>query len=171
MFQSSVLNGDFHFNGALSCKTLVAPPLSIGDAEIKAVAAINATKVVHQFPVYVSQAPGSAVIAATSHLHILRAVGEIVSIEAMTPTPATGADRTVSIDLQKSTGGGAFATVLNAPITLNNATTARTPVSGAINSTALIDNDILQLVVTVAGAVGNQAQGLLVAVTLRENPL
>jgi hypothetical protein len=165
-----LINNDLHINGTLSCKAFNSPPGSITDDDIEGAAGIDATKVVHQFPLFVSQAPGTAVVAATTHLHILRATGTVVAIEAMTPTPATGADRTVSIDLQKSTAGGAFATILTAPIALNNATTARTAVTGTLANDAVVDGDILELVVTVAGALANQAQGLLVTVTLRENP-
>jgi len=165
-----LINNDMYVNGAFGAKVLIPPPGCITDTAVQAQAGIDATKLIHQFPLRYSQAPGTAVIAETTHLHITRATGTVVSIEAMTPTPATGADRTVSIDLQKSTAGGAFASILSAPITLNNSTTARAVVTVTIANTALVDGYFLELVVTVAGAVGNQAQGLLVTVTLRESP-
>jgi hypothetical protein len=165
-----LLNNDLHVNGTLSCKTFNPPSGSITNAAVLAAAGIDASKVVSRKSLAVSQAPGTAVVAATTHLHIVRAAGTVVAVEAATETPATGADRTVTVDLQKSTSAGAFATVLSAPITLNNTSTARTVYSGAISSTAVVDNDLLRLVVTVAGAAGAQAQGLLVTVTLDENP-
>ncbi|WP_254509893.1 hypothetical protein [Anatilimnocola floriformis] len=154
----------------MSCKTFTLPAASVGNATIAGAAGIEATKVVHQFPLHVQQVPGSAVVSATTLIHISRAVGTVVSIEAITTTPATGGDRTVSIDLQKSTGAGAFASILSAPFTLTNATVARTVALGMIPSPSLIDGDVLQVVVTVAGAAGSQAQGLLITVTLREEP-
>jgi hypothetical protein len=165
-----LINNDLHVNGALSCKTFTLPAASVTNASVAGGAAIDATKLVHQFPLYVQQSPGSAVVAATTLLHIARAAGSIVAIEAMTTTPATGADRTVTIDLQKSTGGGAFASALTTTIVLDDDTTARTPVAGTVASPSLVDGDQLQLVVTVAGAAGAQADGLLVTVTVREEP-
>lgn len=165
-----LFNNDVHVNGALSCKTLNPPASSITNTAIIAGAGIEATKVVHQFALEYTQPGGTAVVNATQLLHILRAGGEVVSIEAFVTTVATGADRTVTIDLQKSTAAGAFATILTSGLVLNNASVVRTVYSGAIASPTLIDNDLLQLVVTVAGAAGNQAQGLQVTVTLRENP-
>jgi hypothetical protein len=165
-----LINNDLHVAGHLSCKTFTLPAACVSNATIAGAAGIEATKVVHQFPLYVQQAPGTAVVSATTLIHIARAVGTVVSIEAITTTPTTGGDRTVSIDLQKSTGGGSFATILSAPISLTNATTARTVVSATISNPSLVDGDLLQVVVTVAGAAGSQAQGLLVTVTLREEP-
>lgn len=165
-----LFNNDVHINGTLSAKTFTPPAGSIGDSGIAAAAGIDATKVVHQFPLVYTQVPGTAVLAATQLVHILRASGTVASIEVMTPTPATGGDRTVTVDLQKSTAAGAFATILSSVVTLNNATAARTPVTGAIATPSVVDGDLLQLVVAVAGAAGNQANGLLVTVTLRENP-
>jgi hypothetical protein len=165
-----LIQNDLHVAGHLSCKTFTLPAACVGNATIAGAAGIEATKVVHQFPLHIQQSPGSAVVSATTLLHILRAIGSVVSFEASTTTAATGGDRTVSIDLQKSTGGGAFATILSSPISLTNATTARTVVSGTVSNPSLVDGDLLQVVVTVAGAAGSQAQGLLVTVTLREEP-
>lgn len=163
-----LIQNDLHVAGHLSCKTFTLPAASVGNATIQGAAGIEATKVVHQFPLTVQQA--STVTNATTLLHILRAVGTVVSFEAITATPATGADRTVTIDLQKSTGAGAFATILSAPISLDDATTARTVVSGTVSNPSLVDGDLLQVIVTVAGAAGSQASGLLVTTTLREEP-
>lgn len=162
------INNDLHVNGTLSCKTFQPPQGSITNGHIIGAAGIEATKVVHQFPLKVEQS--GTVVNLTTLLHILRASGSVESIEAVVTTPATGSDRTVTIDLQKSTAAAAFATILNTPISLTNSTVARTVVSGAISNSVLIDNDILQLVVTVAGALGAQAAGLLVTIVLRENP-
>lgn len=103
-------------------------------------------------------------------IHIARASGTLKAFEAIIATVATGADRTVTVDLQKSTGSGAFATVLSATIGFTNASAVRTIASGTISGTTFVDGDIFQIVVTVAGAAGNQAQGLLVALNFEENP-
>jgi hypothetical protein len=166
----SVINQDLYVAGNLSAATFNPPSGSIGNSAIVANAGIDATKLVHQFPLVVQQSPGSAVVAATTLLHIARASATIVSIEAFVATPATGADRTVTIDLQKGSASSAFASVLSSTMQFTNADAARKVKQGTITSASLADNDLLQLVVTVAGSAGAQAQGLCVVVTLRENP-
>ncbi len=165
-----LINNDFHVNGTLTAKLFSAPNGSITNAAIAASAGVAATKLEHQFAKDVTQAPGSAVVAATTLVHTVRGVtGEVVAIEAITTTPATGADRTVTIDLQKGNASTAFATIMASTIVLNNGTAARTPVSGTISAPDIADGDTLQVVVTVAGAAGAQAQGLLITLTLRED--
>ena len=165
-----LINNSLHVNGTLSAKLFTPPDGSISNDAIAGAAGIEATKVVHQWTLPVRQSPGTAVVAATDLLHIARFAGEIVAIEAATATVATGADRTVTIDLQKSSSGGAFASVLTGGIVLDDGSTNRVPVAGTINSPDFVDGDLLQVVVAVAGSAGAQAQGLLVSVTLREHP-
>lgn len=162
------LDQDVYVNGQLSSKTFSPPAASIGNAAITGT--IVATKLESAFNL--SYAQTGTVVAATTYLRIVRgATAEVVSIEAaITETIATGADRTVTIDLKRSTAGGAFATVLSAPIVLDNTNVLRTLEAGTVSLPDLVDGDILQLTVAVAGAAGNQALGLVVAVTLREDP-
>jgi hypothetical protein len=167
---TSVFNQDLHVNATLSAKTFNPPTSCITNAAIQSNAGISASKVVHQFPLYVNQAPGTAVVADTSLIHVARASGTLLSFEAATPTIATGADRTVTIDLQKSTAGGAFATVLSGTIVLDDDSVARVAEAGTFSSTSYVVGDLFQVVVTVAGAAGNQAQGLIVTLWTTENP-
>jgi hypothetical protein len=113
--------------------------------------------------------PTAAVTALTKWLHIVRGgTGARVAFEAAIALGPTGADRTITVDLQKSTGGAAFATVLSATIGFVDASVERVATAATISSTALTDGDILQVVVTVAGAAGNQATGLTVTLTYDE---
>lgn len=166
-----VLNHDVHVNGTLSAKLFNPPSGCIDDDAIEAAAEIGATKVVHQFPVTYQQPIASAVVAATAYLHIARGDGTIASLEAAVDTVATGADRTVTIDLKKSTAGGAFASVLTGTLVHNDASTSRTATAATVNTTSYVDGDIFQLTVAVAGAAGNQALGLVVTLNLQESPL
>ena len=165
-----LVNNDLHVNGALSCKSFNAPPGSITNDDIEAAAEIDATKVVHQFVIPYAQAGGTAVVAATLPVHVCRTSGEVVAVEAAVLTKATGNDRTVNVDVQKSTSGGAFATILTAALEFDDASTDRVAVAGTVLSPELVDGDLLQIVVTVAGSNLAQAQGLIVSVTLREWP-
>lgn len=155
----------------LSAGTFTPPAGCITNAAIVAAAGIEATKVVHRHFKHVYQSPGSAIVAQTVDVHIARASGTLKAIEAaITGALADDASRTVTIDLQKSTGGAAFASVLTATFAFSSSDTIRTLKSGTLNTTAFVDGDILRVVVTVAGGSGNQAQGLVVAVNFEENP-
>ena len=152
--------------------TNFTPPAScVTNAAVAAAAGIAATKLVHQFSLDYAQAPGSDIATATLDLHIAQATGEIVAFEAaITGVVATG-DRSVTVDLQKSTGGGAFATVLSAAITLDSGNALRVLEAGTVSTTTFADGDLLRVVVTqVAGSTGTRPQGLAVTVTVRENP-
>jgi len=115
--------------------------------------------------------PSTTVTALTRDIHIVRgATGALVGVEAaICGAIATGADRTITVDLQKSTGAGAFATVLGSTIGFTNVSVLRTAVAGVLNSTSLLDGDILRLIVTVAGSASAQATGLFVTVTAEES--
>ena len=169
------IEGTVHFPGTVSIGSYFYPPAgSINNDAISSSATqrIAASKVVHQFTLTRQPfGPATTISAITELLHSVRgAAGTAIGLEVSVVTPATGADRTVSIDLQKSTGGGAFATILTTPLVLNNATAALTPQSAVIASSSLSDGDILRVVITVAGAAGNQAIGLLLALVLQEDP-
>ncbi len=73
--------------------------------------------------------------------------------------------------MKKSTGAGAFATVLASTLVFTNASVLRTAVAATLGATlTYVVGDIFQLYVTVAGAAGNQALGLAVDLFLAENP-
>ncbi len=167
----TTMNADLHINGALSSKTFNAPDVSIANAAISATAAIAATKVESSFGVTAELAESSTNVAAVTKLvHIVRGVtGEIVGFEVAIMAAMT-TDRTLTVDLQKSTAGGAFATVLSSAISLTDATVVRTATAGTINSADLVDGDILEMIVALGGSSGTFAQGLVGTVILREDP-
>lgn len=166
---------DLHVTGTISAGVIQLPASSVGNADIEAAAGIAASKVVHQAPGAQGAAvelfgPTTAVTALTKTLGMAYASGTLVAFTAWIEVVATGADRTVTVDLQKSTGAGAYATVLSATAGFTNASAVRTAVSGTISTTPYVAGDIFRAVVTVAGAAGNQATGLSVRLMLQENP-
>lgn len=168
---TSVVDSDLIVRGTLAATNFNPPASSITNAAIVAAAGIEATKVVHRFPIHIELfGPAVTVTALTKLAHIASASGTIAAIEAIVITPATGADRTVTIDLQKGNQSTAFATVLSSTVGFTNSTAAREVKTGTISTSAYADGDTLELIVTVAGAAGNQALGLLVTVWLQENP-
>ncbi len=84
-------------------------------------------------------------------------------------TPPTGAMQ-FTVDLQRSTAGGAFASILTGPVTITSANTARQTVQAALAATAYLAGDQFQVVVTPSGGSGTQAQGLAASLWVRENP-
>lgn len=148
------------------------PDGTVTDAMVNNLAGISALKLEHQFPLNAELFNATTPVSATSKTaHIVQgATGEVVSVQAFVTTPATGADRTANVDLQRSRAGGAFATILSSTVTFNNASAALTPATGLISSADLLRGDLLQYVVTVAGSTGSQAVGLSVTAFLREDP-
>lgn len=168
---TDIINNDLHVAGSLSARSFTPPAGSVANASIEAAAGIVATKLEHQHAIHYAQVPGSAIVAATQDVHIVRgATGDVVALEAaLTGALADHVSRTVTVDLHKSTGGGSFATVLTSTIGFTSSSTLRTAVAAVVNSAGLVDGDILRIVVTVAGGSGNQAQGLQVTLTIRED--
>lgn len=163
--------GDIAANGAIYTTGLYSTGATITNAMVSGSAAIAASKLVKTFAIPVRQYGTTAVVAQTDDIMIMTSTGTIVSMEAaITGTIATGADRTVTVDLHKSTGAGAFSTVCSATIGFTNASVLRTLASAAFSSTSLVDGDILRVVVTVAGAAGNQALGLIVTTIINQDP-
>ena len=111
-----------------------------------------------------------AVAASETLLFIANGAGTFNKLEAVVITAATGADRTVNIDLQKSTAGGSFSTVLTATLEFDNVDVALTPTTATFTTDTYLASDIFKIIVTVAGAAGNQAIGCVVSVTKSENP-
>lgn len=162
--------GDYHVAGVITCEGFVPPTNSITNNSLVANAGVETSKLVHRHLINLRQAPGSAVVAATYDIHIARAAGVLRAIEAViTGTVASGADRTITIDLLKSTGGGAFASVLSPTLVLDNTNVVRVLETGAINTTAFVDGDLYRVTVAVAGSAGNQADGFSILITIDEN--
>ena len=129
------------------------------------------SKVQHRYALEYEQS-GTVAADTGKVLRVVKgATGVIRAMQALVwSAVATGGDRTVNVDLKKSTGGGAFATVLSATIQFTSASSLRAASAGVFSDTSLQAGDILQIVVTVAGAAGAQAVGLHVSVTVAETP-
>jgi hypothetical protein len=76
---------------------------------------------------------------------------------------------TVTVDLQRSTAGGAFASVLSAVVTLDTANTARVAELAGIATAGGVAGDLYQLVITATAGGGTLPTGLFVFLTLKED--
>jgi hypothetical protein len=102
------------------------------------------------------------------HYHVFGQTAEIQDFSAVVDTVPTSSAQ-VSIDLQRSTLGGAYATVLSTPIVISASSTNRVAIAAAIASPDLVTGDMLRYVVTISGS-GTQAVGLLVSSHIVEDP-
>lgn len=167
----TIFNEDVLIRGTLRTRAFVPPSQCITNAAVEEAAGIDADKLEHQHSINIELfGPTTSISALTKLLYIVYGTtATIVNVEAAVVTKATGADRTVTVDLKRSTAGGAFATVLSATIGFTDGSTNLTPVTGTITSASLVDGDLLEATVAVAGSAGNQALGLLLTLTVRED--
>ena len=144
----------------------------IKNSDIATGAGLAANKLVHQKTLSVELAEGSTACAAIEKiLFIASAAGTLQSFEAAVVTGPTGADRTVTVDLERGQAGGSFSTVLSTTVNIVDATADLTPVVAVISNTTVADGDIYNLKVSVAGSAGNQAKGLIATLIMDETPI
>lgn len=100
----------------------------------------------------------------------MRTGGVLQKLEAIiTETILTG-DRTVTIDLKKSTGGAAFATVLSATIQFANGDTLLVKETATLSDTTFSAGDVFELSIVTAGSTGTQPAGVAVHLSAYEHP-
>lgn len=159
----------------LSCSQFSPPAGCITNAAVIANAQIDATKLQQQGAGMGTckelVAPGTAVTANTGTIVFKAlATGTLAGFAAWVETPATGADRQITLDLKSAApGSSTFTSVLTAVITIDNTALAGTEVAAAITTPAYVAGTRFKVVTTVAGASGAQATGLSIRLTPREN--
>ena len=159
-----------HCTGAITAKTLTPNDGTITNAKVAADAGIEATKLIHQHSIRYNQASGSDVASATEVVHIFRSTSTIVSVDVIPDTAPTGGDKEYTVDVKKSTGAGAWASILTGVITVDSGSTDRTVQAGVLSDSDAIDNDALQIVIAASGSTGSQGQGVCVVINTREQP-
>ncbi len=139
-------------------------------AMVKSTAGLSGTQIVRHESINIElYGPATTIAALTKWLHLVRgATGTIVAAQVVHAVAGTG-DRTVTVDLQKSTAGGAFATILSGTMQVLVATTIRTAVTATISSAGVVAGDIIEAIVTLGGTTGSYPQGLLLTVTIEED--
>ncbi len=142
----------------------------VDNAGVKTNAAIAATKLVARHAINYNQKNGTNVVAETKAVHLTRAAGTIQSIEAFPVVGPAGGDLKYTIDVQKSTGAGAFSTILTTPIDVVNGSVNRVQINAALASANFVDGDAFQVVVALSGSTGTQGQGVVLVINADENP-
>ena len=174
MTQATQIRGDQHFiDNVVFKKGVTIPSGTITDDDIEAGAGIDASKLDHQYMLTHTQATGTDVVAQTELVHIAWGDGELIGVFIVCDAVPTGSnptsDKTVTVDVRKSTGGGASTTLLELPIEIDSSDTNLVPiVATLISDPSYSADDVISIVVTVAGSTGTQAKGLCVLVYVRE---
>lgn len=160
-----VMSGNWVFSG-----TVTLPANAVNEDNLKTAALLPAAKLVTRFAKDVRQKTGTAVVTQTELVHVAKYAGILKSVEVAIDAAITG-DNTLVIDVQKSTGGAAFATILSSTLTINSATAVRTAVAATVDATKddYVAGDVFQVVITADGT-GTQAQGIVITVFFEENP-
>lgn len=162
-------NEDFLIRANLTAETITAQSGNFSSAWLTTLDQVDPVNNVFQFPVYYAQEIGSVVATATADVFIATEVCNLASFKVFNSTAPTGGDKAFTVDLQKSTGGGAFATILSAVITRNSSDTDRTTETATISSAALIAGDVLRVVVTASGSTGTQGSGVTAQIMVEQN--
>ena len=175
MAGQSIVYSDLYVSGTLAAARMAIPTSTITNTMVAAGSAANyiaASKLEHQFCLGLEYAAATGTInAGTKMMHVVRgATGEIVSLEAVFMTVAAATTQSVALDLRKVTAASTGATVLSTVLTLASTDVVRTPYTASLSSVDLVDGDQLHLVVTTTGSTANAMIGLLVTLSLREDP-
>lgn len=167
----ATFNEPVHVYATLSAETVILPAATVRNAAVASGDPIDSSKLKHRHFFKVEQVAGTDVTSQTKDIHIMRAAGTLRNIKTTLTDQVATSTRQAAIDLHRSTGGAAFATMLSATVDWAAAdTTLRTVKSGTLASSALVADDILRVVVTASGGAGDWPRGLIVEVEIEEEP-
>jgi len=164
----SRIYGDFEFPGDVAMTgTGSLPASSVVNATVASTAKVAHTKVQQRKVAQHIQVGGTDITAKTELVHIAYGAGTVLGVNVATITAPTGGDKAFTVDVKKSTGGGAVATILTGVVTINSTKTSLTTYAGTLSGTpTFIAGDLLEIVVAVSGSTGSQGQGLIVTIDL-----
>ena len=140
----------------------------ITNNEISSAAAIAASKTIHRDVATYGQPIAAIVAAATQAVRVARVAGAIKEFRVAWLTAPTGGDKAFTVDLQLSTGGGAFASCLSAVVTVNNSKSDNGTATGTLTTATFAAGDILKVVVATSGSTGTQGYGMIAEVFCEE---
>jgi hypothetical protein len=169
MADPSRIQGDYTFAGIVRCiGSLIFPAGSIRNVDVAANAAIVHTKLEHQHRIPWGQ-PNTAATTVSQVVYECRgATGSTLSLRFGSQVKAVG-DSTVTIDVKKSTAGGAFTTILSGVITLNSSSVDRVSQAGTITVPGLVVGDTLQVVQVATVGTGTLPTGVFGEITVKED--
>ena len=171
MAAPDIFNADIVFNGTCSFSQDPSfPSGAVGNNEIEASANIDASKLVcHRAVTNVFAAPTVEPAASTYVIvHIAQAAGSLIAFQGVNSGTLAGSTSTgFGLNLFKSTGGGAFATVLSSTLRFDSTNTVRVYAGGTIASTTFSAGDIFAMTCTLSGS-STAARGAAACMTWYE---
>ncbi len=170
MSAPTVFQNDVIFNGAVGFSAAPTFPAgAISDGQIASGSSIAASKIISHRQQTVSVfKPGTTIAATTQAIMSALANGTLMGFQAWIETVTADAGRITTIDLKKSTAGGAYATVLSAPLSFASTTTVRNLYTATVNASTYTTGDLFKIVTTVSGSSGSQSAGLGATVTFEQ---
>lgn len=142
----------------------------VTDNEIQANSNIDGDKFTQRFVAVYNQATGSDVTTETRIVYTGRKAGILTAVTVFPSTaPTGGGDKKFTVDVQKSTGAGAFATVLSSVVTVDDSSVDRTSQSATINPAAYLAGDTYEVIITASGSTGTQGKDVCVTLHFIEN--
>lgn len=164
--------GDVVVGGNFQAKTFTLPTSSVTDTNVATGANISYLKLTHMVLADYAQDSGADVATKTNVIYCCRStLGAVVfDVAVVVDTAPTGGDKAYTVDIKRSTGGGAFSSILTGVVTVNSSSTTRSVNVASISGTTytLVQGDILEAVVTASGSTGSQGQGVRVVARVAE---
>lgn len=155
--------GDTDVQGKLRAKEFTPPASCITNTAVSASANIAATKLQHRWRAIFNQVHGTAATAERRAVYYAYTTGTILRVKAGSVVACVG-DSTITIDVKKN-----GTTVLTGTIVLDNANTAYIVEAAVLSVTALVADDVLEVVQTVSAGTGTLGQGVFVAIDIDED--
>lgn len=163
----NVLQGDLHVAGNFTAQTMSVPASSVKDGNIAAGAPgayIAYTKNGQMHKTRFVQ-PNTAATSETKPFYLAFGLtGTVLDIKVASIAVAIGA-ATVTVDVKKN-----GISILNSVVTLNNANTARVAVLASLLTTAFAAGDFFEVVVVATAGGGTLPTGLIIEMTVAEDP-
>ena len=158
-----ILTLDLHLRGTLSADKLTIPAQTIVNAAVDDAAALAVGKMLHLHSITYGQNGTMAAVTIPVHC-TYGATGTIKAVKAGSIAPCTG-NATATVDV-KING----TTCLSSVITLDSTNTARVAEDGTIDTAAddLVEDDLVEIVVTVDAGTGALGTGLFATITVEE---
>jgi hypothetical protein len=166
---TTIIQTPWHFAAGATGTNLSTADGSVTDAKVASGAAITTAKMLHRYRKVFSQ-PLSAATSETRTIYVATASGTVLDINCGSATIAVGA-ATVTVDLKKSTAGGAAASILTSVVTLDSGNATYTPEAGSISSNSYVAGDVFTITTVATAGGGTLPTAVYAQVTFDEYPV
>jgi hypothetical protein len=163
-YLDQVFPGDVQFTG-----TIGLPTGSLTSAMVASAANVAEAKLQHRVHIQYNTPDGTDITTLTTPVFLAYKGCTVLAVQALCIDNCAGGDKKFTVDVQKSTAGGAAASILTAALDFASKTDLTTYSATLSGTPTLVATDMLQVVTTVSGSTGDQGQGLIVDIVLKED--